>query len=348
MKTLVWHKAVDVRLEERPIPQPGPGELLIRIRALGICGSDLKLYKYGILGTLQPTHPFIMGHEGAGQVSEIGVNVEGFKLGDPVIINPQAACGDCFYCRKSEQNLCERLNFKSVTTDGVFSEFVLVRADQAIHLPNGFDFGLATTVEPVSVALQAIRSTKITASDSVLLFGAGSIGLAVLSILCSVGVSKVAMVDPQEYALERARKLGATITLNPQKDELARKISESFGTRGPDIVIEASGSSSAQSMVFEFARPGGVIILTGITAEATANVNVNRLVRSNLRVFGSVRTSGDTFQTAAQLVTSGRVDTRTWISQVFPFEQAPQAFAYTSDQSHQVTKCLLKFPDFHI
>jgi threonine dehydrogenase-like Zn-dependent dehydrogenase len=344
MKTLVWHNALDVRLEERPVPQPGPGEVLVRIKALGICGSDLKLYKYGVLGTLQPTHPFIMGHEGAGVIEQLGSNVEGLAVGDPVIINPQAACGDCFYCRKGEQNLCEHLNFKSVTTDGVFSEFVLVRADQAIHLPPGFDFGLATTIEPVSVALQGLRSTKITSADSVLIFGAGSIGLAVLSILGCMGVSRIALVDPQDFALERARQLGAaSLTINPQKEDLAGKISEFFGSRGPDVVVDAAGSSAAQSIAFETARPGGTIILIGITADAHTEVNVNRLVRSNLRVYGSVRTSGDTFQTAARLVTSGQVDTRAWVSQIFPFEQAPQAFAYTIDPNHQVTKCLLKF-----
>jgi threonine dehydrogenase-like Zn-dependent dehydrogenase len=319
MKTLVWYGALDVRLEERPLPRPGLGELLVRIKALGICGSDLKLYKYGILGTLQPTHPFIMGHEGAGQVAQVGDSVEGFEVGDPVIINPQSACEDCFYCRKGEQNLCERLNFKSVTTDGVYSEFVLVRAIQAIHLPPGFDFGLATTIEPVSVAVQALRSTKISPSDSVLILGAGSIGLAILGILGSMGISRVATVDPQEFALERARQAGAALTINTQEADLTGEISKFFGSRGPDVVVEASGSSAAQSLAFEYARPGGAIILVGISSEASTNVNINRLVRSNLRVFGSVRTSGDAFPAAARLVTSGQVDTRGWISQVFPF-----------------------------
>ncbi len=341
MKALAWYGAMDIRLEERPLPRPDTGEALVRIKALGICGSDLKLYKYGILGTLQPTHPFVMGHEGAGQVVQVGDSVEGLKVGDPVIINPQAACGNCFYCQKGEQNLCEQLDFKSVTTDGVFSEFVLLRADQAIHLPSGFDFGLATTIEPVSVAVQALRSAKISPSDSVLVFGAGSIGLAILGVLGCMGISRIAVVDPLLFALERARRIGVALTIDPEKGDFAEKVSKFFGSRGPDLVVDAAGSSASQSIVFELVRPGGTIILIGITAEASANVNVNRLVRSNLRVFGSVRTSGDAFLTATQLVTSGQVDTRDWISRVFPFEKAPQAFAYTADPRNQVTKCLL-------
>ena len=345
MKTLVWHGALDIRLEDRPLPQPASGELLVRIKALGICGSDLKLYKHGILGTLQPTKPFIMGHEGAGEVAQVGENVIGFSMGDPLVINPQAACGHCFYCQQGKHNLCEQLDFKSVTTDGVFSEFALVRADQAIRLPAGFDFGLATTIEPVSIAVQALRSTNISASDSVLLFGAGSIGLAVLSVLGCMGIRRVAVVDPQEFALERARQVGAALTVNNRNADFYRELSGFFGVRGPDVVVDSSGSSAAQSLVFEIVRPGGAIILIGITAEPNATVNVNRLVRSNLQVFGSVRTSGDAFTTAARLVTSGQVDSRCWINKVFAFEEAPQAFAYTIDPIHQVTKCVLKFKD---
>src|SRR5512146_2969715 len=111
MKALVWHQKHDIGIDEAPQPEAGPGEMLVKMESLGICGSDLKLYTYGVLGTLKPSRPFVMGHEGTGQILALGEGVKGFSAGDPICINPQYACVECFYCRRGEQNLCEHLDF---------------------------------------------------------------------------------------------------------------------------------------------------------------------------------------------------------------------------------------------
>ena len=343
MKALVWHQKHDIGIEELPQPEAGPGEMLVKMESLGICGSDLKLYAYGVLGTLKPAHPFVMGHEGTGHILQLGEGVEGFSAGDPICINPQSACQKCFYCQRGEQNLCEQLDFKSVTGDGVFSEVVRIRAEQAIRLPANFDLQIATMIEPLSVAVQASRQVQFHPEDAVLLIGAGTIGLMTLAVLRHLGVNRILVVDVQEFALQLAGQIGAAAVANPKTQDLDRAVQQFFGRRGPDIVVESAGSSATQSQVFELARPGGTLIMIGISPDQTAPVNVNRLVRSNLRVYGTVRTSGDTFETAARLLISGQIDPRRLVSRIFPFDLASKAFDYVLDKQNQATKCLLAF-----
>jgi L-iditol 2-dehydrogenase len=341
MKAIVWHGIRDIGIEETPQPEVGPGQVLVKMQSLGICGSDLKLYAYGVLGTLKPTRPFIMGHEGTGNILQIGENVQGVYPGDPICINPQAACQTCFYCKRGEQNLCEQLDFKSVTGDGIFSEVVRIRADQIIPLPVGFDMQLATLIEPLSVAVQSSRVTDLDPGDGILLFGAGTIGLLTLAVLRYLGLTRILVVDIQDFALNLAERIGALAVVNPKTQDLDQAIRQVFGQRGPDIVIESAGSSASQTQAFELARPGGRLVMIGISPEQTAPINVNRLVRSNLRVFGTVRTSGDTFATAGHLLTTGKVDLSYLVSRVFPFDNAIEAFEYVLDKNNQATKCLL-------
>jgi L-iditol 2-dehydrogenase len=341
LKALVWRQKHEIGIEEVPQQEVGPGEMLVKMESLGICGSDLKLYAYGVLGTLKPARPFVMGHEGTGHIIQVGDGVEGFSTGDPICINPQYACQNCFYCRRGEQNLCEHLDFKSVTGDGVFSEVVRIKTEQAIRLPANFDLQLATMIEPLSVAVQASRQVQFHPDDTVLLIGAGTIGLLTLAVLRQLSVKRILVVDVQEYALQLAEKLGASGVANPKNQDLSRVMQQFFGVRGPDIVVEAAGSSATQSQAFDLARPGGALILIGISPDQSTPVNVNRLVRSNLRVYGTVRTSGDTFATAASLLIHGHIDPRPLISRIFPFDSAREAFEYVLDKQNQATKCLL-------
>ena len=341
MRALVWHQKREISIEEVPQPEARPGEMLVRMQSLGICGSDLKIYAYGVLGTLKPTRPFVMGHEGTGHILQVGAGVDGFSAGDPICINPQAACQKCFYCQRGEQNLCEHLDFKSVTGDGVFSEVVRIRAEQAIRLPINFDLQTATMIEPLSVAVQASRAAQFHPEDSVVLIGAGTIGLLTLAVLRNQGVKRILVVDVQDYALKLAEQMGAAAVANPKTQDFDRFMGPFFGTRGPDFVVESAGSSATQSQAFELARPGGTLIMIGISPDQSAPINVNRLVRSNLRVYGSVRTSGDTFATAARLLIGGQIDPRRLINRVFPFDRANEAFDYVLDKQNQATKCLL-------
>jgi len=345
MKALVWHGAHDLRIEERPTPKVGPGQVLIEMKAVGICGSDLKLYKYGVLGTLEPSEPFVMGHEGTGRVIEVGAGVDGLAIGDRVCINPQASCYHCFYCHRGEHNLCENLDFKSVTGDGVFSEYVIVRADQAIPLPENIDFVAGTVIEPLSIAVQAVRLANMQRRDTVVILGVGTIGLLSLSVARALGVRRIIAVDVRPFALELAAKMGALMTINNEAQNSIQAMEELSGGLGPDVVLEMAGNRITQAQAIAMVRPGGSVVMVGIGPDATVSMNVNRIVRSNLRIFGSVRTSGDAFITAVSLVETGQVDVSPLISCIFPFEEAMRAFAFAADRGNKAIKCVMTFDE---
>jgi L-iditol 2-dehydrogenase len=341
MKSLVWHGAGDVRTEERPVPSPAPDQVLVEMRAVGICGSDVTLYKSGVLGTLKPAEPFVVGHEGTGRVVDWGQDVQGLAVGDCVCINPQAACGSCASCQNGAQNLCQNLDFQSVTGDGVFSEFVAVRRDQAVPLPEMVNFVDGTVIEPLSVAVQAVRLASLHHRDRVVVLGAGTIGLLALQVALAKGVRQVAAVDLKPSSLVLAARLGAAITINNRDVDTAEALGRQWGGVGPSVVLETAGSPATQAQAIDLVRPGGTVVMVGINSASTVAVNVNRIVRGNLRVLGSVRTSGDAYVTAAHLVQNGQVDVASVVSQVFPFEDAEEAFRYKLDPANEAIKCVL-------
>jgi L-iditol 2-dehydrogenase len=343
MKAIVWQAAQKVKIEEQPQPQINPDQVLVKLDAVGICGSDVKLYKTGVLGTLKPSKPFIMGHEGAGTIAEIGSNVVGTKVGDDIMVNPQATCGQCYYCNRQQPNLCSALDFLSVTRDGLFSEYGAIRVDQAIPLAAHIEKPLATTIEPLSIAVQSVRQTEVAPSDSVVILGGGAIGLMILMVLQNKGVEKVIVVDILPHALERAAQLGAYATVNNLESDVLQAIPELLGGRQPDSVFEIAGSPVTQAQAIDLVRPGGTAVMTGISSDDKVGLNVNRIVRSNIQIHGTVRTSGDSFAAAANLINTDQIDTHSLISQIFPFEKGPEALAYTADRQNEVTKCVLSF-----
>jgi L-iditol 2-dehydrogenase len=342
MKALVWHGAHDIRIETRPIPQPGPGEVLVEMKAVGICGSDVKLYAHGVLGTHQPSGPYVMGHEGTGRIVELGAGVEDLAVGDRVCIDPEAPCHDCFYCRRGDVNLCQHLDFKSVTTDGLLSEYAAVRAHQAFSLPDTVDFVSGTVIEPLSIAVQAVRMADLHPNDSVVILGVGSIGLLSLAVIRTLGVRKIAAIDIRPSVLDMATRVGASVTIDNTKPGAVERVVGLWNGPGPDVVFEMAGSSETQAQAIEMVRPGGTVVMAGITPDPTAALNANRIVRSNLRVFGSVRISGDAFVTAAGLIGFGQIDVGPLISRVFPFDQAPAAFAFKEDADNNAIKCVVE------
>jgi L-iditol 2-dehydrogenase len=202
---------------------------------------------------------------------------------------------------------------------------------------------LATTIEPLSIAIQSVRQAEIAPDHSVVILGAGAIGLMILMVLQNMGVEKVIVVDVLPYALERAVKLGVFAALNNLDTNILQAIPKLLENRQPDIVFEIAGSPVTQAQAIDLVRPGGTIVMTGISSDETVGLNVNRIVRSNIQVHGSVRTNGDAFTTAAKMIYKGQIDTSSLISRIFPFESGAQALAYTADRQNEVAKCVLSF-----
>jgi len=328
MLAAVLHGRKDLRLEQRPRPEVAPGKVLIRVRRAGICGTDVHYFAVGRVGQYVMSAPFVLGHEFTGEIVAVGAAVTKPAIGQRVVVNPAWQCGQCDYCRAGRGNLCRRvrmLGSASTTppTDGAFSEYVMVGAEQCYPIPPGMDDGLAAIMEPFAVALQALRRAGPVSGKSVVVTGGGPIGLLVVIAARARGATTIAISDPIAERREMALAVGADATLDPTGDGFKEQVATLTGD-GFDCLFEASGSPQAIKQAFEVVRRGGTIVQIGLIAAPEIAVPVNQLLVRELQFVGSFR-YGDVWEEAIRLVASGRVNLRPLISRVFPFRQVNDA-----------------------
>ncbi len=328
MRAGVLHGAKDLRVSRIPIPQPGPGMVLLRVRRVGICGSDMHYFEHGCCGAFVPTRPFVLGHEFTADVVSASPDTTGPAVGTRVTVNPARACGFCDYCKSGRGNLCRKtimLGSASTTppTDGAFAEFVTVRADQCHALPPHMSDGLGAMMEPFAVALHAVKRAGSVAGKRVLVTGGGPIGLLTLITARAFGATPVTLSDVVAGRRETALKLGADAVLDPTAKNLADQVRELSGD-GFDVIFEASGAPPALRQAFDLVRPGGTIVQIGTLGTDDVPLPANQLMAREIQFIGSFR-YGNVFDEAIRLVETGRVDLEPLISEVFPLEEFPQA-----------------------
>jgi len=272
MLCAVLHGVRDLRLEERPVPEPGPDEVLVRISRVGVCGSDVHYYTHGRIGGYVVREPMILGHESAGTVVARGRNVTRFSEGHRVTMEPGFTCRKCFYCRSGHYNLCPAVTFMATPpVDGALCEYVAWPEDFVFPLPDDLTLDEGAMMEPLSVGLWAAARGGVRPGDSVAIWGCGPIGLLTLQACKVAGATTLIGVDLEEYRLERARRLGATHTFNDSDgtalDALRRVCAglRGFGPdhSGVDVAFETAGSVATTRNALAAARPGGVAVLVG-------------------------------------------------------------------------------------
>jgi L-idonate 5-dehydrogenase len=336
MKAAVLHGARDIRIEPYPQPELHSGMVLLRIRRVGICGTDLHYYEHGYNATFVPDRPFILGHELTAEIAAVAEGVDTVKVGERVTVNPARACGFCAYCKSGQINLCRKtimLGSASTTppTDGALAEFVTVRADQCHLLPGDMDDGIGAMMEPLSVALHAVRRAGTVSGKRVLVTGGGTIGLLAAMTARAFGAIPVAVSDIVSSRREKAIEIGADVALDPAAHDLHDKVRELTGL-GFDIIFEASGAPPALRAAFDLVRPGGTIVQIGTVGTADIPIPVNQLMVKEINFRGSMR-YGDTFDEAIRLVAAGRVDVRALINHVFPLKDSAKALQFAADKS---------------
>ena len=329
----VLHGAKDIRVERCPAPELRPGMVLLRVRRVGICGSDSHYFEHGCCGAFVPTRPFIMGHELTAEVAAVADDVKAPAVGARVTVNPARACGFCEYCKAGRGNLCRQtimLGSASTTppTDGAFADFVMVRADQCHELPPQMDEGLGAMMEPFAVALHAVKRAGCISGKRVLVTGGGPIGLLVVLAARAFGSAPVALSDIVPGRRETALKMGADAALDPAAKNLPDLVRELAGD-GFDVIFEASGAPPALRQAFNLVRPGGTIVQIGTLGTADVPLAANQLMAREIQLLGSFR-YGNVFGEAIRLVASGRVKLEPLISQVFPLAELPQAMLRAS------------------
>src|SRR2546421_931071 len=294
MKALVLKEYKRFVFEEAPTPEPGPEEVLIAVKACGICGSDVHGMD-GSTGRRRP--PVIMGHEASGIVAAAGSKVKGWAAGDRVTLDSTIYCGQCEFCRRGQINLCDHRRVLGVSCEeyrqhGAFAEFVAVPQHILYRVPDELSLEQAALVEPFAIALHAVGRTPVRAKDTVVVVGAGMIGLALVQSLVQAGAAKLMVVDIAEERLAMAAKLGASNVINSASENAHEKIRELTEGRGADLAFEAVGVSATVDLAVRCVRKGGAVILVGnVTPKIEFPLQI--AVTRELAVYGSCASSNE-------------------------------------------------------
>jgi L-iditol 2-dehydrogenase len=309
---------------------------------VGICGSDLHLYREGRIGDSVVEGPHVLGHEAAGQIVAIGADVDGFQVGDRVVVEPGLACGNCRWCRVGRYNLCPSVRFLGVPpTDGLMAGLVRVPARWVYHLPDALSDAEGAMIEPFAVGLQAVAEAGIQPGQTVVILGAGPIGLMVLQAARVRGAGTIVSIDLAERALAAANQLGAAVVVNPREADPLAVVRDLTGGDGADVVIEAIGASVTIRQTLDLVCRGGTVTLVGISSEPAVPLNVNRIVRRGVQVHSTFRYAHQ-YPVALGLAAAGRVDLLSPITHRFPLADAVAAFRFVDQNKRDVVKGVLE------
>ena len=327
MKAWVLYGKEDLRLEDHPKPELKPGEVLIKTRRVGVCGSDVHYFMDGRVGSSIPKRPFVFGHEAAGEVAELGDGVEDLQVGMRVAIDPSQACGKCPFCRSGRYNLCRSMSFLGSAkfdppTHGTNREYFAIPAANCFPMPDVLDDGQAAMLEPLSVATHGVMRAGNVAGKSVLVTGGGPIGQMAALVTRAFGADSVSVSDVADYPRRFAKEVGADFAIDPTNDRLREEVEEIVPS-GFDIVLEASGAPAALRQALELVAYGGSIVQIG-TLPSSFELPFNTIMEKELQMLGSFRFA-HVFPLALKQMAAGRIDLKPMISQVFPFEQLPDA-----------------------
>lgn len=326
MKALLLSEYKNLELKDMPAPVPGPDDVLVQVAACGICGSDVHGYD-GSTGRRIP--PIVMGHEAAGVVAAIGCEVSGFAKGDRVTFDSTVYCGVCDFCRKGEVNLCNNRQVVGVSCDefrrhGAFAEYVTVPARILYPLPPALSYAEAAMLEAVSVALHGVHVSEMKGGESVLVIGAGMIGLLLLQAARAAGAARVFVADIDATRLKLAADLGADKTLQLSGAEVLGEVLRLTEGRGVDVVLEAVGRNETVVSAIDCVRKGGTVSLVGnITPQVT--IPLQKVVSRQIRLQGSCASSGE-YPEAMQLIAEGKIKVGPLITAVAPLTDGPEWF----------------------
>uniref|UniRef100_A0A7V3YNF6 Alcohol dehydrogenase n=1 Tax=Candidatus Caldatribacterium californiense TaxID=1454726 RepID=A0A7V3YNF6_9BACT len=324
MKAAVFLGPGNIEVREVPEPEAGPGEVVIRVGACAICGTDVRIFQFGHHHVKPPQ---VTGHEIAGEIVAIGEGVEGYRVGDKVAVITVISCGRCRYCRRGLQNLCPEQKYIGYHYPGGFAEFMKmpregVARGNLLVLPEDMDLLEASLIEPLSCVINGQSYLHIGLGETVLVIGAGPIGCMHVAMAKNHGAGKIILADISDERLELAQRIGADVYINPQKENLKERVFELTGGLGANVVIVAASSGSAQEEALELVAPQGRISLFGglPKEKPTITFNSNIVHYKEIGVFGVFASHASQYEEAAQLIYAKRVPARDLITHVLPLE----------------------------
>jgi 2-desacetyl-2-hydroxyethyl bacteriochlorophyllide A dehydrogenase len=330
-----------VEFEDRPIPALTAGKVLIKTRAVSICGSDLHTFK--------GKHPFAplpaaLGHELAGEITAVGDQVSSLQVGDRVVLEPVITCGHCEFCLKGVYNLCTSVSFYHRQGQGAFTPYFVADQHRVYKLPDNITFEEGALVEPLAVAVHAVKKAGIRMGDTVAVIGAGAIGLMILALSRLQGATGIFAVDTQDYRLKMAQDLGARDAFKNTDGKAVEKIIERTGGLGVDVSFEAVGIQLTFVQALQVLKKGGHAVLAGLNANPEVTLPANIFVQKEISLSGTQGYCHD-YQTALALLESGAVDVSPFITHTLSHDALQEGFDLLTSAGHEAVKVVIVYND---
>ena len=325
MKSAVFYGKNDLKVEDEPMPEVGVNDVLIQVKACGICGTDVHIYE-GDKGAADVTPPTILGHEFSGVIAKVGENVSKFKEGDRVCIDPNCYCGGCDYCHNGLAHFCENMIGYGTTVNGGFAEYCAVDQRQVYRLGDNTTFEQGAMTEPVACCLHGIDMCNITPGAQVVVIGGGMIGLLMMQLSKLAGASKVALIEPVAGKREVAKQLGADVTIDPFNEDCKAKLEEN-GMNWINTVIECAGLPSTMEQAISLAGNKATVMMFGLTKpDAEIKVKPFEIFQKELILTASF-INPYTQQRALKLIDSGRLDVSSMVKDTIPLNELEEVLS---------------------
>lgn len=325
MKAAIMTEPRTIVTTELPVPEPGEHEALIKVMAVGVCGSDVHYYEHGRIGSAIVQYPMILGHECAGEVIAVGPGVTRVKAGDRVAIEPQTTCGRCSACKSGKYNLCPEVEFFATPPiDGAFAQYVKAREDLLFPIPDTLSYEEAALVEPFSVGIHAANRTNLKPGSSVAIMGMGPVGLLAVAAAKAYGASRIYVTDLEPVRLEAARKLGATHAINVRDQDAVETIKALNGRSGVDVAWETAGNPLALQSALLSLKRGGKLAVVGLPVQAEVPLNIHFISDHEVDIYGVFRYT-DTYAAGIEILASGICDIRSLITDRYSLGQTQEA-----------------------
>jgi L-iditol 2-dehydrogenase len=338
MQQAIMTQPGKIEFHQLPQPKPQPDEVLIQVKRIGVCGSDIHVF-HG----LHPytSYPVVQGHEVSGLIAEIGAQVKGFVPGDKVVFMPQVTCGECYPCRHGMYHICDHLKVMGFQTDGAAQEYFPIKAAMVLKLPEQVSLDHAALVEPISVAVHALSRYGSVTGVNVLVLGAGTIGNLVAQVASASGANQVIITDVSPYKLEKARQCGLQYAVNTAQENLDQNILHTFGPDKADLILECVGIQDTITQAVAVARKGSPIIVVGVFGQKPV-VDLGLVQDRELSLIGTLMYQKKDYEQAIELVTNGKLHLDPMVTHRFPFSNYLDAYQAIESSAGRYMKVMIE------
>ncbi|MGI6585844.1 MAG: NAD(P)-dependent alcohol dehydrogenase [Lutisporaceae bacterium] len=341
-KAIFMRGTNDMVWKDIPVPKVSDDEVLIKVDTVGICGSDVHYYQHGRIGDFVVEGDFILGHECAGEVVEVGSKVKNLVVGDRVALEPGKTCGKCELCKGGKYNLCPEVEFFATPPyHGVLCNYVVHPENMCFKLPENVSNVEGALVEPLAVGLHATEQGGVKLGDTVVIYGSGCIGLVTLLSSKARGASKVIVVDILENRLKTAKKLGADYVINSAEEDPLKAIEAITEGKGAHVVIDAAAAEATVKQTVDVLKTGGTIVLIGMTAKDEVPFNFMKLMNKE-GTFKTIFRYRNLYPVAINAIASGTINVKGIVSHEFSFENTKEAFDFVVSNAKDVVKAVIR------